>query len=168
MEIRRAVPGDENAVAEVHVRSWQAAYRGLLPDPYLDALRPADRAARYSFSAEGPAVPVTIVAVDGKTVVGFATVGPCRDAGLESAGELYALYVHPDWWARGVGRRLIGEGRLQLVQRGSSEAILWVLAGNERAQRFYRLDGWRGTDETRREDVHGITVEEVQYRRELP
>ena len=43
VELRRAVPGDENEVAEVHVRSWQVAYRGLLPDAYLDALRPAGR-----------------------------------------------------------------------------------------------------------------------------
>jgi hypothetical protein len=38
--IRLASPADTDAraVAEVHVRSWQAAYRGLLPQDYLDGL----------------------------------------------------------------------------------------------------------------------------------
>lgn len=168
MQLRRAVPGDEPSVAEVHVRSWQVAYRGLLPDAYLDALRPAERARCYTFSAEEQEAPETLVALgDDETVCGFATHGRSRDAGMERAGELYALYVHPDWWGRGAGRSLIGEARARMRERGSSEATLWVLDGNERAQRFYRLDGWDATGETRRAEVHGLVVDELRYRRPL-
>jgi hypothetical protein len=53
-EIRRAGPGDELAVAGVHVRAWLAAYRGLIDDDYLDNLRPEDRATIYAFGATGP------------------------------------------------------------------------------------------------------------------
>ena len=52
------------AVARVHVRSWQAAYRGLLPDDYLDQLRPEDRAPSYDFASLEPLKPRTIVAVE--------------------------------------------------------------------------------------------------------
>jgi GNAT superfamily N-acetyltransferase len=168
VELRRAVPGDENEVAEVHVRSWQVAYHGLLPAAYLDALRPADRAARYSFADVDPDAPETTVAVDRDTICGFAAVGPHRGSDTDGTGEIYAIYVHPDWWHLGVGRRLIGKARERLIARGSSDAILWVLVGNERAERFYRLDGWTNTGRTRREEVHGLTVDEVQYRRPLP
>ena len=104
MFLRRAEPGDEDAVARVHVRSWQVAYRGLLPDDYLDRLAPADRAARYTFAEAGPRSPRTTVAVGEDGICGFATTGPSRDDDKSGAGELYAIYVHPDWWNRGVGR----------------------------------------------------------------
>ena len=170
VELRRAVPGDEPGVAEVHVRSWQAAYRGLLPDAYLDALQPAERAARYTFAVEDPGAPETVVAVDGGTISGFATIGTPRDGDAPGmrTGELFALYVHPDRWDRGVGRELIGDARARLHARGSATAILWVLAGNARAQRFYRLDGWSHSGETRREEVHGLLLDELRYRRALP
>ena len=55
-QIRDAIPGDELAVAAVHVRSWQGAYLGLIDDEFLDALSPEDRAARYTFGSADPAV----------------------------------------------------------------------------------------------------------------
>jgi hypothetical protein len=55
ISLRPAVPGDSLAVARIHVRAWQTAYRGLLPDAYLDGLRAEDRAARgWSSSSETP------------------------------------------------------------------------------------------------------------------
>ncbi|MGH9204942.1 MAG: GNAT family N-acetyltransferase, partial [Acidimicrobiales bacterium] len=59
--VRTAQAGDKQAVAGVHVRSWQAAYRGLMPDAYLDGLDPDDRAARYTFGSDDPLLPSTIV-----------------------------------------------------------------------------------------------------------
>jgi GNAT superfamily N-acetyltransferase len=167
MELRRARPGGELAVAEVHVRSWQVAYRGLLPAVYLVGLRPEDRARRYTFALQGPDDPVTVVAVEAGAVRGFASVGPCRDEGPAGAGEVYAIYADPDFFARGVGRALITDARDRLTTRGCREAILWVLAGNQRAMRFYERDGWRPDGGRRLEEVHGITVDEVRYRRIL-
>lgn len=168
MLLRRARPGDELAVAEVHVRSWQVAYRGLLPDDYLDSLEPARRAERYTFAASGPDVASTTVAVENGSICGFATVGPSRDDDSARAGELYAIYLHPDRWGRGVGLLLIRDARSRLVDHGRTEALLWVLAGNDRAERFYRLDGWLPDGRQRRDEVQGVEVDEVRYRRRLP
>lgn len=165
--LRRAEPGDEYEVAQVHVRSWQAAYRGLLPDDYLDALDPADRAPRYAFAEVRSDRPHTTVAVDEAGICGFATIGPCRDPDSSGAGELYAIYVDPDWWDRGVGRMLIQDARRRLVDHGFSDAVLWVLVGNERAERFYRVDGWTPDGQRRLQDVHGITVDETRYTRPI-
>ena len=79
MKLRPAVPGDAMAVARVHVRAWQAAYRGMMPDGYLAGLRPEDRAQRYRFASEDVRDPATVVAIEDETICGFATTGPARD-----------------------------------------------------------------------------------------
>lgn len=168
MNLRQARPGDEEAVARVHVRTWQEGYRGLLPDDYLQTLDPADRAARYTFGqANDDGHLYTEVAVDGEAICGFATTGGCRDTDQPAVGELYAIYVDPDWWSRGVGRALIEAARHRLSDQGYRRAVLWVLVGNTRAERFYRIDGWGPDGERRREELHGIEVDEVRYGRSL-
>jgi len=169
MELRPAVPDDALAVARVHVRAWQVGYRGLLPAEYLDSLRAEDRTARYTFGrADGPRTTVAIErsetesgalrGIDRGELVGFATI---------HGAELCALHVDPAVWSRGVGRALIAQARADLAAAGVTEAHLWVLAGNTRAERFYQRDGWT-TDGTRRSDtVWGAVVDEIAYRRRL-
>jgi len=166
VEIRPARRADAMAVAGVHVRSWQAAYRGLLPDDYLAGLRPEDRAARYGF--EDPAQPTTLVALDDSVVVGFATVGPSQDADASDHGELLALYVDPPAWGLGFGRHLMDAARGVLTDQGFASGLLWLLVGNQRAERFYRVDGWRPDGSRRREEIWGVEVDEVRFRRPLP
>jgi ribosomal protein S18 acetylase RimI-like enzyme len=154
--LRPAVQADVLAVARVHVRSWQAGYRGLLPAAYLDGLRAEDRAARYTFGR--PDGPKTTVAIADDAIVGFVSI--LRD-------ELAALYVDPDAWGRGIGRTLIAHGRAGLAAAGVVEARLYVLVGNTRAQRFYERDGWT-TDGTRRTTtLWGVTVDDIEYRQRL-
>jgi len=167
MRIRLADPLDVMAVARVHVRSWQAAYRGLMPDAYLATLRPEDRAARYDFATSDPAKPRTIVAEEAGVIRGFATTMPARDPDTPSHGELCALYVDPDDWGRGYGLALIKEARRHLSSSGFSVAVLWLLEGNARADRFYRADGWLHDGTRRSEKMWGIMVNELRYRRVL-
>jgi GNAT superfamily N-acetyltransferase len=165
--IRQATPGDELAVARVHVRAWQQAYRGLLPDEHLDGLRPEERAARYTFGSRDPADPHTIVALEGEVVHGFATTGPSRDEDAPGLGELYALYVEPSAWGRGVGGLLHERALERMRALGPRGAILWVLTGNEQAERFYRARGW-GRDGARRwEEPYGVRSRVIRYRRAL-
>jgi len=166
--VRSATREDAAAVAGVHVRSWQVAYRGLLPDEFLDGLRSEDRVVRYDFDASGPDRLSTIVAIEEGVIVGFATTGPSRDADVPEAGEVYAIYAEPTAWGRGVGRRLMAEARAELDRRGFTAAILWVLAGNDRAQHFYDIDGWQPDGVERVEEIWGLSVGEVRYRRQLP
>jgi GNAT superfamily N-acetyltransferase len=167
MLLRRAEPSDADEVAGVHVRSWQVGYRGLLPDENLDELRPSDRAKHYSFGTTDPRQPNTIVAVDEGTICGFATTAPARDSDAQGHGELCALYVDPPYWGLGVGRALMGAARERLAHQGFAEAVLWVLLGNERAERFYRVDGWLPDGSRRLDEVWGATVNEIRYRRPL-
>jgi GNAT superfamily N-acetyltransferase len=164
MLLRRAEPQDAMSVARVHVRSWQAAYRTLLPDEYLDQLRAEDRASKYDFATRDHKKPQTIVAVDEGLIRGFAST--CATT-VEHQGELCALYVDPEYWGRGIGAALISDARAQLIDVGCRSTILWILAGNTRADRFYRKDGWEPNGERRTDQVWGITVDEVCYQRVL-
>lgn len=166
--LRPAEPADADAVARVHVRSWQAAYRGLLADRYLDGLRAEDRARRYTFAIRDPARPQTIVAVDDGAIVGFVTTTPGEPGEPPGCRELSALNVDPDAWRRGVGTALIGAARAQLVQHGATAAVLWVLVGNTRADQFYAADGWQPDGVRRVIEIWGVQVDERSFRRALP
>ena len=167
MLLRPAEPADAMAVARVHVRSWQVAYRTLLPQEYLDQLRPEARAQRYDFTHQDQSKPFTIVATEGEEICGFATTMPSRDSDLPEHGELCALYVDPERWGRGIGAALIAAARSRLAKSGFQNALLWVMHGNTRAARFYQIDGWVSNGERRTDTVWRVTVEEVRYRREL-
>lgn len=167
MQIRMAEPPDALAVARVHVRSWQVAYRTLLPAEYLAQLRPEDRAEWYDFASVDPALPKTILAIEQNAILGFATTSPSRDQDLPAYGELCALYVDPDHWGRGIGKALVAEARRRLVKQGFSHALLWMMAGNDRADSFYRKDNWLPDGNSRSESVWGVSVDEIRYRRTL-
>ena len=165
-EFREAEPADARGVAEVHIRSWQAAYRGLVPDTFLDAMRPEDRMARYTFGDKRSGQPRTIVAAEDRSICGFATCGPARDQDVNGSGEILALYLDPPWWGRGMGRVLMGEARQRLAELGFTSAVLWVLAGNKRARSFYRADGWRTDGIPKPIEIGGAVLDELRYRRQ--
>ena len=92
---------------------------------------------------------------------------PSGDADLAGYGELFALYVDPDYWGRGIGMTLVSAAREQLASLGFANALLWVLMGNVRADRFYRNDLWVPDGIQRTDTVWGLTVNEIRYRRKL-
>jgi ribosomal protein S18 acetylase RimI-like enzyme len=168
--LREARRGDELAVAELHVRSWQEAYRELMPADFLAALDPRDRAVRYDFGASGEDAQTTILAVEkgvGEAIAGFVSFGPSRDADTVGLGEIYALYVDPDRYEGGVGRTLMAAARRRLRESGFESSVLWVLRGNLRAQRFYERESWASDGATRREQPYGIVSDVIRFRRTL-
>lgn len=142
MEIRPAVPADGPGIATVHIRSWQAAYRGLIPQANLDALDDTHdrRAAWWSDAATDPDHAL-FVAVD-EGVVAFASATASRDDDLPDHGELQTIYALPSVWGTGIGHRLHGAVVEALRARGFVAAFAWVLEGNERMLAFCGRQGW--------------------------
>jgi GNAT superfamily N-acetyltransferase len=173
VRIRRATLADASRLAELHIRSWQAGYKGLLPQALLDGLDPAARLARWEtilLETHWPGAG-TLVAEHDDDLVGFARLCPDRDAQVRPAEEVAAFHVAPDHWRKGVGRRLMSAALSQLSDARFRTAILWVLSGNERAIRFYEATGWRADGATRVEKadaLKGITVAELRMARTLP
>ncbi len=166
-ELRRATGADAVAVAEMHVRAWQTAYRGIVPDAFLDSLDVAARASRYSFDRSGPGDPETWVAVDGEDVVGMVSISPSRDEDLPGLGEVRALYVAPDRWRSGAGSALLATAERLLADTGYTEALLWVLEDNARGRGFYEAAGWDPDGQTKTVAIGGRELVEVRYRNAL-
>jgi len=168
MLLRAAKPDDSLAVARVHVRSWQVGYKGLLPDQYLDQLKAEERARTYTFGSPDLLQPATMVAVEQDEICGFVTTAPARDSDAKGKGEICALYVDPGHWQRGIGAALITAARSCLAEQGFGAAVLWLLAGNTRGERFYRTDGWIPDGAQKVAEVWGVSVHEIRYQRLLP
>jgi ribosomal protein S18 acetylase RimI-like enzyme len=167
MQVRLATRLDLGALAEVHVRSWQEAYVGQVPQDHLDGLSIEQRTRAWTgtLDALDPRAAILVLVDDG-TVVGFAHVCPSRDPGAgPGVGEITSIYLHPSQWRRGGGRALMSAALDALRQRGFTDAILWVLRTNVRAQRFYESTGWLADGATKYEPIGGTQIEEVRYRR---
>lgn len=161
--VRLARREDAAAIARVHVASWQAAYRGLISERRLAAFTVPVRTMAWerNLAARGDvrttvfeaseACPADAGAAQAaQEVVGFASIGRSRDE--VGWGEIWAIYVAPRWWGRGVGSALFADAMAELARRGFSRVMLWVLEGNERALQFYQgngfvLDGTRKVDD---------------------
>src|SRR5262245_11371772 len=167
--IREAVPADARSIAEIHVRAWQAAYRGQLTDDYLDGLSVQDRLEQHRRSLEEPPAEWrTWVAEDGGATTGFAVTGPSQDAdATDRTAEVYAIYLEPERVGTGMGRALFAYAIDDLRDRGYEAVTLWVLETNERARRFYEVAGWNldGTEASERVDREMRPT--VRYRVEL-
>ena len=165
MTTRLAVQSDAEKIADVHVRSWQEAYRGLLPESLLANLSIERRAAGWHRNlADSGAHTFVSVDIDGR-ITGFASLGVCRDADATSdTAELTAIYVDPRDWEGGYGRALV-EAVLEATRNERYRRLtLWVLKSNRRGRHFYEKMGFTadGTEktETWSEDV---VLEEVRY-----
>ena|SRR5579864_3769912 len=170
--IRPAVPADAASIATVHIQSWRAAYRGQLPDRYLDELDqelPRRTEFWYTHISTPPENVEIWVAGDPIVIVGFLALGPARHMEAEMIGEIYAIYVDPQSWNQGAGRALFGHGEGRLRAMVYSQAILWVLESNTRARRFYEIAGWVIDGNSKTEILtDGIELREVCYRKTFP
>ncbi|MCZ7645731.1 MAG: GNAT family N-acetyltransferase [Planctomycetota bacterium] len=169
--LRPAALDDARAIAEVHVASWRAAYKGLVPDAHLDGLNVETRTVKFREWLEAAGVPErrTWVLEEAGRVIGHGETQPARDAGLDPArvAELCAIYLHPAAWGRGGGRLLLAEALDDLRARGFEACVLWVLENNARSRRFYEIAGFALDGGRKPLTFAGRTVDAVRYRMSL-
>lgn len=172
--VRRALPADAAAIARVQVQSWREAYGGIVPQPYLDQLSAAreERQWRGALAAAAagsgggtgqvrPAGPRVFVAEWERQLVGIVSGGLSR-VRRDISGEIYVLYLLRGFQRRGIGRALFDACHYELARCGHRGLLVWVLADNAPARRFYeRLGGIRsGESHTQ---VGAARLREVAY-----
>ncbi len=163
--VRPATAKDAPLIAAIHVNVWRHAYRGIVPDSFLDGLSVERRTEQWSATLSQLAPGVFVwVADDGGDIVGFCSLGPSRDddAG-ENSGELGAIYVLPSSQRTGIGSALVERGLAGLANAEFNRATLWVLARNVAAQQFYERLGWRRDGGAKTDAWQGIPFDEVRY-----
>ena len=148
----------------MHVRSWQAAYRGQVPDSYLAGLSVAKRELMWTEILKDQMRGV-LVAEDEARIVGFSSFGPVRDEGENRllTGEIYSIYVLEEFWNLGIGRTLMEDSLTALERDGFGSVKVWVLETNQRAISFYekfefKTDGLRKT-----EKLEDFVLREIRY-----
>jgi ribosomal protein S18 acetylase RimI-like enzyme len=169
--LRVATPEDAAAIAHVHIASAVAAYQPTFGEEYTGGdfdrrLEQWQRILTRDPTLEPPAAERVFVACQDGVIVGFCGVGASRDADAGTDGEVHMLYVHPDYWRSGIGKRLFDAGIAYLIERGFPEATLWVLQENARARSFYEREGWR-PDGGRKPAYSRPDIFQIRYRRSL-
>ncbi|MYY00245.1 GNAT family N-acetyltransferase [Streptomyces sp. SID486] len=164
--IRPMTLADCDRVSEIRIRGWRHAYRGLMPQPYLDGLSvTADAGRRRARFGQGDGRVVNLVAERDGEVAGWAAHGPYRDGAAEPGdAELYAIYVDPAHLGRGIGRALLAAS----VERcPCPRMLLWVLKDNTPARRFYERAGFHADGAEEPFEAGGVPVPEVRYVKNL-
>ncbi|MGI9648930.1 MAG: GNAT family N-acetyltransferase [Acidimicrobiia bacterium] len=165
--IRPATLEDAARLAEIHIASWQAAYRDLLPADFLAGLSDEleGRTAQWQdwLGIESEHRKVLVGVAD--EVVGFAHFGPSGDKDLKASqvGELYAMYVDPAYYRQGWGSQLMDAAFAEMRGSGFVEGSLWVMTANDAARSFYESHGWE-PDGKSADQCLGITIPAVRYR----
>lgn len=166
MPIRRAAPSDARGIAEVHIASWQSAYRGLFPDDVLDNLFVESTERHWEKRLAGTSG--TLVYEQDGRIVGFVGYEASRDEDAdEEVGEVSTIYLAPDAWGKGIGRALLEQALASLQAAGYREVTLWVLKKNHRAIRFYEAAGFRPDGAAKSVSRFGAEHDELRYRRSL-
>jgi ribosomal protein S18 acetylase RimI-like enzyme len=167
--VRPATAKDAKSIAEIHVATWQAAYGRLMPAEYLKSITVEKRLTFWREAIEF-SDPQILVATHDQKVIGFVAFDRSRDAGSKSStGEIWAMYVLPEFWRQGVGLSLWDGARDSLKEEGCIQVTLWVLLGNDRAMNFYEHGaGFKRDMPSLKTTAFGDTrLEEIRLKRPL-
>ena len=163
--IRLALPADAPAMAEIHMRSWEAAYRDIVPAAYIREKNAGrlelwrrviteDNDSRYIILADG-------------NPAGMLCIGPSKDDDAADGDyELYAIYLHPDYYRQGIGTQAVDYAVDTARKLGKLSMTLWVFAENANAIAFYSAVGF-APDGMARTGEYGKTLDTIRMRREL-
>jgi ribosomal protein S18 acetylase RimI-like enzyme len=146
IEIRLARPEDAGSIADVHDTAWRYAYRGVIPGRDLERMVER-RGARWWQNAIDRKTRIVVLSFGGQ-IAGYATYGRNRAPSLPFHGEIFELYLRPEYQGVGFGRRLFTAVRRDLAGHDVKSLLVWALADNEMACNFYRHLGGTPVDST--------------------
>jgi len=139
IEVRPAEPEDVPAITDVHHRAWLHAYTGIIPYKSLRSMVERRGVKWWGRAIHGS---TSILVLDvGGTLAGYATLGLNRARALPQEGEIYEIYLLPEYQGIGLGKRLFSEARRLLCSLGCQGLVIWSLEENEGAISFYRSAG---------------------------
>jgi ribosomal protein S18 acetylase RimI-like enzyme len=161
--IRQATAADAGEIAQIQVATWRFAYAGIVPQEFLDALDPAERAGKWAGVLRGDGSHV-FVAEDASAMCGFINGGALRDGvHLEQSfdSEIYTLYVVPTAQGRGAGRELMRALAVRLIEDGLKRPVVWALEKNPWCTFYERLGGKRVAQKMI--EIGGVQLSDIAY-----
>lgn len=159
IEIRPLKPTDDLlAVSNIYEQSWKYAYRGIIPDEYLDRIPSGQW-------ANGLNVPgrYSLLLLDDGQLLGTSSYCKARMADMDGWGEIVSIYLLPEAMRKGYGRTLMRSVVSELKKMGYQNVYLWTLEQNISARRFYERFGFSLSGRMRTDIFAGKELNEVQY-----
>ncbi len=162
--VRESTVKDADGIAYAHMRTWQTAYAGIVPEAYLGSLDLKERAIRQRQLLSDPqnSRRYFVAETDQGEIAGFACAGESRDGGTDFQGELYAIYVLKEHAGHGIGRELFKRVVVLLREMKFSSMKVWVLKDNP-SRKFYEAMGGKLLKEVKPDEIGGVRLEEVSY-----
>lgn len=145
IDIRKAEPRDAEEIAEVHRLAWMGAYAGIIP--YMALTKMVNRRGEAWWNNAIRRAATVLVVEIGGCIAGYATIGRNRARELPQQGEIYELYLRPEYQGVGLGKRLFAAARQKLADHGLKTMVVWALEDNESALAFYTGAGGRDVAE---------------------
>ena len=163
MEIRLMNDSDDRkAISKIYEESWKFAYQGLIPQDYLDGIPTGNWAKAVDTPGWN-----TLLMLDGDQIVGTASYCHSRFEDWKDYGEIISVYFLPAYMGKGYGRALLQAAVDKLAEMGCTDILLWVLAENERAKKFYEKNGFSASGAYLDDNIGGKSLKELQYVRHV-
>ena len=163
--IRLAVPADAPEMAEVGMRSWEAAYKDIIPADFIRQ-KNATRPEHFKKSITHENKYTYVIQRGGKTV-GIMHVAPSSDMDLDdSFYELHYIYLHPDYFRQGIGTKALDFAFDLARKLGKTAMSVWVLAENVNSIKFYEKCGFIADGSVKPRE-YGRVLECIRMRKTL-
>ena len=139
--IKNATLHDCAEISEIYALSWKHAYKGIVSQKYLDELKLDFWITRFQTWISDDSLKACILYAN-NIPVGCVTYRNSRDEHLPDWGEIPSIYIHPDYYHKGYGKKLLTYALDQLRIDGYMNCYLWVLSENSNAIKFYEKNGF--------------------------
>jgi len=163
--IRCATVEDAPAISEIYALSWKTAYRGMVPQQYLDELKLNFWKAKFENWIGKNEMKADILYAD-KAPVGCVAYRKARDEQFAGWGEIVSIYIHPSHYRKGYGKMLLDTALRNLKIDGYQDCYLWVLAENCNAQQFYKKNGFIDNGDKCECEIMGKQLTDLRYIRQ--
>ncbi|HHY74269.1 MAG TPA: GNAT family N-acetyltransferase [Bacillus bacterium] len=140
-KIRKATFNDCEVISQIHAISWKSAYKGIIPQRYLDELKNDFWVGAFQNWIGNNILTVQLL-YENETLVGCIAYGKARDEEFLDWGEIVSIYVIPDYCKKGYGQKLLETALIDMKNKGYHNCYLWVLKENFNAKRFYENNGF--------------------------
>ncbi|MDE6592878.1 MAG: GNAT family N-acetyltransferase [Oscillospiraceae bacterium] len=164
MNIRKLLSEDSREeLSEIYEKSWKYAYRGIIPDSFLDSIPHG----KWAENADREGIH-NLVLTEGGRLCGTCSYSASRFPEFPNEGEIIAIYLLPEFMGKGYGKMLLREAAAELSGMGFDKIFLWVLEENHPARRFYERNGFSPTGDFLDDNIGGKALREMRYTKTAP
>ncbi|AKN29918.1 GCN5 family acetyltransferase [Clostridium carboxidivorans P7] len=144
--LKKATLNDANVISNIYALSWKSAYKGIVPQKYLDELKLDFWVSSFENRIKNNLITAQII-YENALPVGCVAYGKARDDKFTDWGEIISIYLLPDYFRKGYGQKLLQTAIIDMKIEGYKNFYLWVLKENINARNFYESNGFICNDD---------------------